>query len=149
MTSVNIPDSVTSIDDLAFAYCTSLTSATIPDSVTSIGNDAFKEFTGTIYGYADSTAQAFAEQNGYKFMLLMLGDVDFDGVTNSSDASLVLHEYAMTATGEASTLNDAQKIVADVNGDKAVDSSDASVILAYYAYTATGGTNDIMTFMKK
>ena len=36
-----IPDSVTSIGDSAFYYCTKLTSVTIPDSVTSIGDSAF------------------------------------------------------------------------------------------------------------
>ena len=36
-----IPDSVTSIGDRAFYYCSSLTSITIPDSVTSIGGFAF------------------------------------------------------------------------------------------------------------
>ena len=39
--NISIPDSVTSIGDLAFSGCTSLTSITIPDSVTSIGNRAF------------------------------------------------------------------------------------------------------------
>ena len=38
---VTIPDSVTSIGDYAFDYCTDLRSVTIPDSVTSIGNNAF------------------------------------------------------------------------------------------------------------
>jgi hypothetical protein len=38
LTSVTIPNSVTSIGNYAFDYCTSLTSVTIPNSVTSIGN---------------------------------------------------------------------------------------------------------------
>ena len=41
LTAYSIPDSVTSIGDYAFYYCTSLTSVTIPDSVTSIGDYAF------------------------------------------------------------------------------------------------------------
>ena len=46
LTSITIPDSVTSIDNSAFYGCTSLTSITIPDSVTSIGNSAFSGCTG-------------------------------------------------------------------------------------------------------
>ena len=41
LTSITIPNSVTSIGNEAFLSCYSLTSVTIPDSVTSIGNDAF------------------------------------------------------------------------------------------------------------
>ena len=41
LTSVTIPDSVTSIRKFTFFGCAGLTSVTIPDSVTSIGNDAF------------------------------------------------------------------------------------------------------------
>ena len=46
LTSVTIPDSVTSIGVQAFADCTGLTSVTIPDSVTSIGRFAFQGCSG-------------------------------------------------------------------------------------------------------
>ena len=41
LTSVTIPNSVTSIGSFAFSGCDGLTSVTIPNSVTSIGDDAF------------------------------------------------------------------------------------------------------------
>jgi hypothetical protein len=45
LTSIIIPDSVTTIGSYAFWGCTSLTSITIPGSVTSIGSAAFRDCT--------------------------------------------------------------------------------------------------------
>ena len=49
LTTVTIPDSVTSIGIYAFRYCDGLTSVTIPDSVTSIGFGAFSDCSGLKY----------------------------------------------------------------------------------------------------
>ena len=46
LTSISIPNSVTSIEGNAFLNCTGLTSVTIPNSVTSIGNGAFMGCSG-------------------------------------------------------------------------------------------------------
>ena len=46
MTSVTIPNSVTSIGEYAFLGCSGLTSVTIPNSVTSIGGAAFYDCSG-------------------------------------------------------------------------------------------------------
>ena len=46
LTSITIPNSVTSIEKSAFSGCSGLTSVTIGNSVTSIGSDAFYDCTG-------------------------------------------------------------------------------------------------------
>ena len=56
LTSITIPNGVTSIGDCAFSGCSSLTSITIPNSVISIGDDAF-------YGCTDLTSIDVAEDN--------------------------------------------------------------------------------------
>ena len=43
LTSITIPDSITTIGNYAFSGCTALTSITIPSSVTKIGANAFKD----------------------------------------------------------------------------------------------------------
>ena len=68
-----------------------------------------------------------------------LGDINGDGAVDSSDASLVLVEYAAMSTGGTTTLSEKQKNAADVNSDDTEDASDASKILEYYAYCSTGG----------
>jgi len=68
LTSITIPDSVTSIGDGAFAQCKNLTSITIPESVTSIGNDVFIGCDDrTIKGNSGSYAETYAKENVIPF----------------------------------------------------------------------------------
>ena len=67
---ITIPNSVTSIGDNAFFYCTGLTSVSIPGSVTSIGDGAF-------YGCSGLTSVTFCGETPAS-----LGNLNFDGCYN-------------------------------------------------------------------
>ena len=66
LTSVTIPNSVTSIGEAAFAF-TGLTSVTIPNSVTSIGDDAFVACSGLTSINVASDNPNYCSVNGVLF----------------------------------------------------------------------------------
>ena len=69
LTSVVIPEGVTSIGSAAFCWRRSLTRVTIPASVTSIGNRAFDDCPKlTIYAPAGSFAEQYAKENNIPFV---------------------------------------------------------------------------------
>ncbi len=155
--SITIPASVTSIGDGAFMRCESLTSITIlnPDceiveeyyDTISNGDDEDYNpyYNGAIYGYQNSTAQAYAKKNGYTFVILaekyISGVLDGDSAISITDAFLCLQAYANQAAGNGLSLTDAQKTAADVDGDGSITIMDAAYILQYYAGNAAG--NDV------
>ena len=86
LTSVIIPDSVTSIGNSAFYYCESLTSVIIPDSVTSIGNYAFqncKNLKSVIIPDSVTSIGSYAFQNCENLESVTIGA----GVTSISSDS--------------------------------------------------------------
>ncbi len=62
-----------------------------------------------------------------------LGDVNADNSVDSSDAALILREYADTQAGNTGSFSAEQAALADYNGDDTIDSSDAALILKAYA----------------
>ena len=74
LTSVTIPNSVTSIGEYAFYNCSGLTSVTIPNSVTSIGESAFR-------GCSGLTSVTIPNSVTY------IGNSAFNGCTNLLDVT--------------------------------------------------------------
>lgn len=70
MTSVEFPDSVTSVGTRAFADCTFLKTITVNNPNTTLTGDFCNgsEQEITVYGHKASTAETFASSNNYKFV---------------------------------------------------------------------------------
>ena len=130
--SLTISENVVYMADGMFNNCESLTSVTIlnPD-IDFVGSNVFAgcSYDLTIYGYADSTAQAYAEDYGYNFEVLSVvvpGDIDSDGVLDESDAELLAKYFA----GYNVSIN---LEAADINGDGEVTRKDAMFLARYLA----------------
>lgn len=104
--SVTIPENVTIIN--SFAFYTDLKSITILNPECEISTDSFQGSCLTIYGYANSTAQAYAEKYGRNFVALygepntsatlpestMTGDANGDNEVTISDAVLIMQSIS-------------------------------------------------------
>ncbi len=73
LNEVSFNEGLEKIGDYAFQHCSLLKTVSFPNPTTSIGEYAFKNVAAdfVIYGYADSTAEAFASKNGYSFVELL------------------------------------------------------------------------------
>ena len=69
---------------------------------------------------------------------ILKGDVDENGEISVDDASYILTEYARTAAGLSSILNENQLIAADIDANSSISVDDASYVLSYYAQNSAG-----------
>jgi BspA type Leucine rich repeat region (6 copies) len=114
LTSVTIPDSVTSIGQEAFYGCTNLTNAMIPNSVTSIGQAAFDECTSltsvTVPNGVTSIGEAaFIDCTSLTSVTIPnsvtnIAEAAFDGCTSLTSVTIPhsvtgIGEYAFSGSG--------------------------------------------------
>ena len=126
---INVPESVERIGNVSFKGCSNLEKITLPVSVTDIkpnafANDAFL----TIYGYARSFAEKYANENGIEFVditpvIYAIGDIELDGDVTILDVTLMQRYCA-----DDVVLNDTQLSVADVDKNDSIDINDATAI---------------------
>lgn len=153
---ITLPENIDYIGDSTFAFCKNLKKVIVENPCCEIINNNDYETTFTnglyddnfnkvdivvLYGYKDSTLQAYAQKYNKKFVVinasLPLGDVNGDGKINAVDASSVLSYYADVSTNQEGEFDEDQKVAADVNHNGKIDAVDASCILSYYAYLST------------
>ena len=96
LTSVIIPNSVTSIGGYAFHNCTSLTSVTIPNSVTSIENGAFYNCTGLTSVTIGNSVTSIGEYAFYN--CTSIGRIDVKSVTPPTISSNSFRYASFTVT---------------------------------------------------
>ena len=166
LASITIPDSVTSIGGNAFSYCSSLASITILnpkceiyDSRTTINNGYRNNyyFNGTIYGYENSTAQAYAKRYDYNFNVIVEDEpVVTTTVTTETDTTttttVITTRYIVrshvptgqafgswTKTQETVTVLVKEPIVYEYTDSGIEDADDEILAEVTYRYEDTGG----------
>lgn len=144
--SVKLSNEIKEVPFKTFYKCTSLKKIIIPEKVAKLGKDVFSGCTGlesmvvlnsecdlsgantainedlVIYGYAGSTAQTYAEENKYEFVVIgeepatdvqagLLGDANTDGKLSVADAVFIMQSLS---NPDEFTLNEQQALNADV-----------------------------------
>lgn len=146
LTSIDIPENVTLIGQNAFAVCSELQSITIRNPECEIYDDARTIFTGvdgttpyfsgTIYGYTDSTAEEYAEKYGYNFVAL-----DSQPATEppSEEATEPVTETTSEETAELVSETPVEQAVEEITAEYDENSDTTAVYSEEKASPKTGG----------
>ncbi len=135
LASITIPVGVSSIGDCAFQYCTSLTSAIIPASVRSFNRAFIACPKLTIYGYAGTTAESYAKNNGINFYAL--SGVSVTGVALDKESLTLTAGETGTLTATVLPADADNKAVAWTSSDETVAKVSGGTVTALTPGTAT------------
>ena len=107
LTSIQIPNSVTSIGDYVFYYCSSLTSIQIPNSVTSIGDYTFSNcssLTSVIIGNSVTSIGDYAFSNCSSLTSVIIGNsvtsIGYGAFVYCSSLTSIQIPNSVTSIGE-------------------------------------------------
>ncbi|MBR6616658.1 MAG: leucine-rich repeat protein [Oscillospiraceae bacterium] len=165
-TSVVIPEGVEVIRENVFFYCKNLTTIDLPTTLTKVEELAFDEcdaLTTINYAGTEEMWNAVEVENFFNDTFLAAkvnfgnqepvipeasaGDVNADNAVDATDAAMILVAAAAQGAGSAHGLTDAQAAAADVDGSGSFDATDAALVLQYAAYAGAGGTQTIKEFL--
>ena len=112
LTSINLPEGIKSIGNSAFYHCSSLTSINLPIGITSIGDSALLECRSLVaYGYSDSYAESYTKENNIPFVALdkeqEYGDVLCGGICGANAMYLLYDSGTLVISGSGWTYRNA------------------------------------------